>query len=688
MIHFAYPNIRSVKEFIGCGRFVVANDLPSNAYHIADPDSPNITEIRTVAENMVPDIISANRHIFEKCDNPSFQYRGDSLDLAYLLAYINTAWSLKEGNFAERNTDIWCTGAVDIKDRQYPWLKAMDSQQFTLKLNAFISQQNSDKLFIVPNANVSNFKKKLKSKRIPLLSIDEISSRKALIDGKIVIAIGPNDVPALVEYLFEIPDFATIIHKAKKINWRSLFNGKGPHIDRHQDSDSKELEEPIEQDISQVTLEQILTMLKLSKTGLREDLENAETYYARGYSYHQREEYKHAILDYDKAIEIDPNFAEAYQKRGICYRFTGYNEKAIADYDQAITLQRAWFHHACAVALYSDDKYDKALVEVNKSIQINPNYRKAYVTRGVLLRKKGDYENALVDYAKAIELDPNYKEAHNACGFCYRKLGEYEKAIAEDTKAIQIDPAYKTAYRMRGSSYRLLSRYEDALFNYNKSIELDPNCKKTYNARGYCYRQMGKYENAISDYFKAIQIDPAYKTAYINRGICYRLLGNYEAALADYFKTIELDPYNKVAYNNRGYCYLQKGDYENAIADYRKAIELDPAYILPLSNMAWFLATCPIEEYRNGTQAQDYIRRATKLITAEEPYPLSYYLYNSMAAAYAETGDFVKAVKTQKKAVALLDEAEDSEKHLHMAPYKEHLLSYQVHKPWREESDA
>jgi len=206
MIHFAYPNIKEANNFIGCGRYIVSDDIPSEEYDLADPDSPNMTEIRTVTENMVPDIVSSNLQIYEKRDKPDQNYRGESLDLAYLLAYINTAWPLKKNEFTERNFDIWCTGAIDIKEMQNPWLKAMDNQQFELKLEAFLSENNTDRLFIVPNANISNQKKKMQNQGVDVLSLNEISKKNRKNNNKIVLAIGPNDVPSLVEYLFEKPD--------------------------------------------------------------------------------------------------------------------------------------------------------------------------------------------------------------------------------------------------------------------------------------------------------------------------------------------------------------------------------------------------------------------------------------------------------------------------------------------------
>ena len=71
MTHFAYPNVQGAKHFIGCGRYIVRNDTPSESYELADPDSPHITEIRAVIENMVPETISSTLQIYEKRDDPT-----------------------------------------------------------------------------------------------------------------------------------------------------------------------------------------------------------------------------------------------------------------------------------------------------------------------------------------------------------------------------------------------------------------------------------------------------------------------------------------------------------------------------------------------------------------------------------------------------------------------------------------
>ena len=65
---------------------------------------------------------------------------------------------------------------------------------------------------------------------------------------------------------------------------------------------------------------------------------DAEAYNNRAVAKERTGDYKDAIADYDKAIEINPKFAEAYYNRGIAKESTGDYKGAIADWGKAIEL--------------------------------------------------------------------------------------------------------------------------------------------------------------------------------------------------------------------------------------------------------------------------------------------------------------------------------------------------------------
>jgi tetratricopeptide (TPR) repeat protein len=100
----------------------------------------------------------------------------------------------------------------------------------------------------------------------------------------------------------------------------------------------------------------------------------------------------------------------------------------------------------------------------------------------------------------------------------------------------------------------------------------------------------------------------------------------------------------------------------------------DPAIALPLHGLAWLQATYPLAELRNGTEAIKNATRACELTNWKEGSSI-----DTLAAAYAEAGDFESAVKWQEKAITLVSKPW---RHMLDVGMKARLELYQAHKPY------
>jgi tetratricopeptide (TPR) repeat protein len=97
------------------------------------------------------------------------------------------------------------------------------------------------------------------------------------------------------------------------------------------------------------------------------------------------------------------------------------------------------------VILYSDlQKYDLALSDYSKAIELNRSYAIAYYNRGLLYFNQQKYELALADWNKAIRINPNYANAYNNRGVLYALTREFPKALADAEKASEL-------YRQQGN---------------------------------------------------------------------------------------------------------------------------------------------------------------------------------------------------------------------------------------------
>lgn len=148
--------------------------------------------------------------------------------------------------------------------------------------------------------------------------------------------------------------------------------------------------------------------------------------------------------------------------------------------------------------------------------------------------------------------------------------------------------------------------------------------------------------------------NPDAANAHANRGFAWKNKGEYDKAIEDYSKVCELEPDSAEAFHNRAKAWDDKGDFDAAIQDYNKALELSPGHADTNINLADLLATCPNEDCRDGERA---VQCAIRACESTDWRNGSY--IDTLAAAYAETGDFDKAVEYQTRALELADEDYD-----------------------------
>ncbi|EPF16808.1 tetratricopeptide repeat-containing S1 family peptidase [Microcystis aeruginosa] len=174
-----------------------------------------------------------------------------------------------------------------------------------------------------------------------------------------------------------------------------------------------------------------------------------------------RENYEQALTVINQAISLFPNSPKSYIiKRLVLDSLERYDE-GLAAINQAINLApRAWLYLTRAMYYQSQKKYDLALDDHNKAIELNPNYAMAYSVRALHYSSQQKYDLALDDYNKAIEINPNYAEAYVNRGVLYFEQKKYELALSDYNKAIEINPNLAQAYLGRGGLYAILGQPE------------------------------------------------------------------------------------------------------------------------------------------------------------------------------------------------------------------------------------
>ena len=259
---------------------------------------------------------------------------------------------------------------------------------------------------------------------------------------------------------------------------------------------------------------------------------SAETYFNWAYVKDEMGDYKGAIGDYTKAIQLKPDYVDAYVNRGASKHNSGQYHDAIVDYGIAIKLKPdyALAYSNRGIAKHYLGQHTAAISDCNKAIQLKPDYADAYNNRTIARLQLGQHLSAIADCNKAIQLKPDYAEAYNNRGLTKIALGEYIDAIADCNKAIEIKPELVATYFTRGLAKVFLGQFTEVIIDCEKAIQLKPDYADAYYLRGLAKVGMGQLTDAISDCNKAINIDPNYAKAYFTRGFAkYRLGRSLEA---------------------------------------------------------------------------------------------------------------------------------------------------------------
>lgn len=359
------------------------------------------------------------------------------------------------------------------------------------------------------------------------------------------------------------------------------------------------------------------------------------------------------VADLDQAVATDPNNAEARQARALLRLQQEDVNGAVEDL-KALLKQDPTNQAIAQVAveqLVSMDRTDDALALLNETIQANPS-EGLYRLRGIILRAEGKEDEALADFGKALAMQPKdplslLQRAEISLG-----RGDVKSAKRDLNEAIRVEPRVAdsvAAVRIRCFIAVEEGRIVDAINDMNLIVQANPEDTFWTLQLANLYLQDKRPRKAIE--------------------------------LAD--SVLTRDPKNVSALRTRADTLLGLGDHAAAIKDYELALTADIESPNQrsgiLNNFAWVLATSPKDELRDGQRSLKLATEAAELTGFKEAHILS-----TLAAAYAETGNFEEAIKWSTKAVELGRE----EEHDQIEQLEEELKSYRQNKPWREEQET
>lgn len=270
------------------------------------------------------------------------------------------------------------------------------------------------------------------------------------------------------------------------------------------------------------------------------------------------------------------------------------------------------------------------------------------LSRDLLLR--GRAEEAVRLSESVLATHPDDFTAHFNLAEGLRKKGQLPEAIAQFEKALALQPDNASVCYNIGDACLKAGRFDDAVRYFEKAIHLQPDYAEAFCNLGFALLQQGHQDEAIAAYGKALQLNPRYALAHNDLGSILSRLGRSDEAVRHFQQAVEIQPDFAEAHFNLGGLYAHQGHVAAAISEYETVLKIRPNTAQACNGLAWLLAAGPDAALHNGAKAIELAQRADKLAQGRNPIFLA-----TLAAAYAETGQFDEAVKTIDRALPLAE---------------------------------
>lgn len=234
--------------------------------------------------------------------------------------------------------------------------------------------------------------------------------------------------------------------------------------------------------------------------------------------------------------------ADALHARAVARLRLAQHEQALRDFDEAVSLDPGSALHRTgrASALRAVERFDEALADLDRALELHPEFIWALVQRGAT-RHRMDHPPAdvLDDLTRALRLDPQHVWALATRADVYRSLGRYDEAAADADHAVALNEGHVWARVVRGAILEARGLSEEAIADYSLAVAINPAHVQARVLRGRAYVADGRLPEALADFDDALDLNPDHLQALLDRSAAHRRLGRGAEAAADLNRALE-----------------------------------------------------------------------------------------------------------------------------------------------------
>ena len=278
-------------------------------------------------------------------------------------------------------------------------------------------------------------------------------------------------------------------------------------------------------------------------------------------------QYTAAIDALTELIKQRPQLAQAHLLLARAYLAQRNTDQALAVYRHMAELfpkdpAPPFFSGLILARLKQPD----AREQLEKSLQIAPNYLPAVEALVDLDLADKQYANALDRIVKQIDHDPKLAKAWAIRAKIYLAQRDFTHAEADLLNAIELDPKLEPAYVWLAQVYAGSGRQEQAIEKLNAFVAKNDKDVTTLMQLAVINQQMKHFDAARDAYEKLLAVDPKFLPALNNLAVVdSENLGRLDAAYDLAKKAREASPQEPHTADTLGWILIKKGEYQNAL---------------------------------------------------------------------------------------------------------------------------
>jgi tetratricopeptide (TPR) repeat protein len=231
--------------------------------------------------------------------------------------------------------------------------------------------------------------------------------------------------------------------------------------------------------------------------------------------------------------------------------------------------------------------YRRILAEVEKEIEIHPNYADLQNQFALLLAIKGEWTAAERHLLKAFHLNPRYREAILNLGHLYIERERWKEAEEIFLSEARKHPKDGFLHHVLGVSYFRTKRWREAALHIGKAIKCHPYYRGYYQERTVWHRGKVHLDQKTERIFKKIPLNYHYAQFHNLVGLYLARRGKSTQAVRELRKAAKLEPDEFLFHANLGTVYYHQGVYQKAIQEYKQALKIDSFYGMGYANLSY-----------------------------------------------------------------------------------------------------